>query len=144
DAELLASSSGGDRDAFHALYVRYYHPLLRFTYRIIGQLEVAQESVNDVMLVVWRDGRAFEGRSSVSTWIMGIAYRKAMKAAERSRRWSRRFAAADFDTATERFAGEAVPTEQAETRDLLERGFAHLSPEQRAVVELTYFYGCSY
>ena len=144
DAELLARSNGGDRDAFHALYLRFYHPVLRFVYRITGQLELAQEAVNDVMLIVWRDGRSFAGRSSVSTWIMGIAYRISLKASERSRRWSRRYAAADFDDAAERLASSQEPTSHAETSDLIEHGLDLLSPEQRAVVELTYYFGCSY
>lgn len=144
DAELLERSNGGDREAFHALYVRFYHPVLRFAYRITGQLELAQEAVNDVMLVVWRDGRSFAGRSSVSTWIMGIAYRTALKASERSRRWSWRHAGADFEEATERSAASSELMEQAEMRDLIERGLDALSPEQRAVVELTYYFGCSY
>ncbi|MBN1239783.1 MAG: sigma-70 family RNA polymerase sigma factor [Gammaproteobacteria bacterium] len=144
DAELLTRSIGGDRDAFHALYVRFYHPVLRFVYRVTGQLELAQEAVNDVMLIVWRDGRSFAGRSSVSTWIMGIAYRIALKASERSRRWSRRYAAAEFDAAAERLASSQEHTADTEMRDLIEHGLDLLSPEQRAVVELTYYFGCSY
>jgi RNA polymerase sigma-70 factor (ECF subfamily) len=75
---------------------------------------------------------------------MGIAYRKALKLGERSRRWSRRFAAADFDQATERLAGPEEHTDRAELDDLLEQGLSLLPPEQRAVVELTYYFGCSY
>jgi RNA polymerase sigma factor (sigma-70 family) len=144
DTELLSRINRGDRKAFHSLYVKYYHPVLRFAYRVTRQLELAQEVVNDVMLVVWRDGHSFAGRSSVSTWIMGIAYRRSLKLAEKSRRWYRRFAVGDFDDATERLATDEAPTERAELEDLLEQGLALLPPEQRAVVELTYFFGCSY
>jgi RNA polymerase sigma factor (sigma-70 family) len=144
DAELLARSNGGDRVAFHELYTKFYHPVLRFAYRVTGQLELAQEAVNDVMLVVWQDGRSFAGRSTVSTWIMGIAYRRALKLSERARRWSWRYAAVDFDGVAERSAAEPELTERAELHDLLERGLDRLPPEQRAVVELTYFFGCSY
>lgn len=144
DGELLRRSNEGDRDAFHALYVKYYHPVLRFVYRVTGQLELAQEAVNDVLLVVWQEGRSFAGRSSVSTWIMGIAYRKALKLSERSTRWSWRFAAADFDHAAERSTADPEPTSHAEIEDLLEHGLRALPPEQRAVVELTYYFGCSY
>ena len=144
DIDLLARIGRGERDALHTLYLKYYHPLLRFSYRITGQLELAQEAVNDVMLVVWQDARAFEGRSKASTWIMGIAYRKALKLSERSRRWSQRYAAGDFDEASERLARGEEPTVRAELEDLLEQALSLLPTEQRAVVELTYFYGCSY
>ena len=36
------------------------------------------------------------------------------------------------------------PAEHRDLRDLLDRGLSRLSAEQRAVVELTYFTGCSY
>ena len=91
DRSLLARVASGDRQALHTLYVKYYQRLLRFLYRMTGQLEFAQEGVNDVMLVVWDKAGSFGGRSTVSTWIMGIAYRKGLKILEKSRRWSDRF-----------------------------------------------------
>jgi RNA polymerase sigma-70 factor, ECF subfamily len=144
DLALLARIANGDRHALHSLYTTYYHPLLRFIYRITGRLDLAQEGVNDVMLVVWRNGRSFGGRSSVSTWIMGIAYRKALKLLAASRRWTDRFAGAVFDEVIERSDGLAEQSDDGELRDLLDEALRHLSAEHRAVVELTYFYGCSY
>ena len=144
DAALLDRIRTGDHDALHALYRKYYHPLLRFTYRITGRLDLAEETVNDVMLVVWQDAGAFEARSKVATWIMGIAYRKALKLSQRARRWYRRFAAADFGAAIERPEDLAEPTRHAELEDLLGHALRALPPEQRAVVELTYYFGCSY
>jgi len=144
DAALLERIRQGDRHALQSLYRKYYHPLLRFTYRITGRLELAEETVNDVMLVVWQDASVFEARSKVSTWIMGIAYRKAIKLAQGARRWYSRFAAADFDASIERPERAEEPTEQAELEDLLEHALSALPPEQRAVVELTYYFGCSY
>jgi RNA polymerase sigma-70 factor (ECF subfamily) len=144
DLVLLARIGNGDRAALHSLYNTYYHPLLRFIYRITGKLDLAQEGVNDVMLVVWRNGRSFGGRSSVSTWIMGIAYRKALKLLASSRRWTHRFAGAPFEDVIERSDGLAEQSDDGDLRDLLDEALRHLSAEHRAVVELTYFYGCSY
>ncbi len=144
DLALLARIGSGDRNALHSLYNTYYHPLLRFIYRITGKLDLAQEGVNDVMLVVWRSGRSFGGRSSVSTWIMGIAYRKALKLLASSRRWTDRFVSTSFDEVVERYEPPAEQSDDGDLRDLLDEALRHLSAEHRAVVELTYFYGCSY
>ncbi len=144
DLALLARITHGDRDALREIYTTYYHPLLRFICRVTGQLELAQEGINDVMLVVWRNSETFGHRSSVSTWIMGIAYRKALKLLERSRRWSDRFSSVDFDEWIERSDAPVEPSDDGDLRDLLDQGLKHLSAEHRAVVELTYFYGCSY
>ena len=143
DRELLDSVRDGNRVAFQQLYVKYYHLLLRFIYRITGQLEAAQEGVNDVMLVVWRSAAAFEGKSKVSTWILGIAYRKALKLRQGAKRWTERFKAADADS--DELSGVAGEhSEHTDLRDLLDHGMRNLPAKQRAVVELTYFYGYSY
>jgi RNA polymerase sigma-70 factor (ECF subfamily) len=144
DVALLERIHGGDRGAFRELYVKYYHPLLRFIYRITGQLESAQEGVNDVMLVVWQNSRAFQGRSRVATWILGIAYRKALKLRQSSRRWWDRFKAEDIDACDELSGRAGEHKEAGDLQDLLEKGMRTLPVKQRAVVELTYFYGYSY
>jgi len=142
DLELLERSREGDREAFRELYTRYYHPLMRFIYRMTGQLELAQEAVNDVMLVLWKNGDSFAGRSKLSTWIMGIAYRKALKQLEKAKRWSDRHKQVDFSEWHEPSA--ARPELTTDLRDLLEHGIKQLPLKQRAVVELTYYYGYSY
>ena len=144
DAELLASIVARDRTALSALYRRYYHPLLRFMHRQTGDVEAAQEGVNDVMLVVWNKASSFGGRSKVSTWIMGIAYRKALKLRSRLDKWSFRFKAADWTDVVEPTMGVEGLTDELVTRDLLYRAIQQLTPRQRAVVELTYYFGHSY
>jgi RNA polymerase sigma-70 factor, ECF subfamily len=143
DLVLLERVARGDREALRDLYGTYYHPLLRFIYRITGRLDLAQEGVNDVMLVVWRSSQSFGHRSAVSTWIMGIAYRKALKLLAASRRWTGRLASDPIDDLVERSPLLAEHSDD-DLRDLLDEALRHLSAEHRAVVELTYFYGCSY
>jgi RNA polymerase sigma-70 factor (ECF subfamily) len=144
DLALLADINRGDARALHALYVKYYHRLLRFIHRLTGQVDSAPEVINDVMLVVWKDGKTFAGRSTVATWILGIAYNKALKTLEKSRRWTERTADVDFEEWGERFPDPVELNQVTEVEDLLEHGFRGLTSEQRAVLELTYFFGCSY
>jgi RNA polymerase sigma-70 factor (ECF subfamily) len=144
DSELLRRVATRDRNALTLLYGRYHGPLLRFAQRLTGDVETAQEVVNDVMLVVWQSASAFAGRSKVSTWIMGIAYRKSMKLRTRLQRWTVRFKAADWATVVERTAGMEGHTQGLVERDLMYRAIQLLPPKQRAVVELTYYFGYSY
>ena len=144
DVSLIARVAKGERPAFKLLYDRYYDRLLRFICRITGEVEDAQEGVNDVMLVVWQTSSRFRGDSKASTWILGIAYRKALQIAEKKRRWLNRFKASEVSDWNELSALGAEHTDQSETQDWLQQGLQQLSPAQRAVVELTYFYGCSY
>ena len=144
DIALLVRVRSGDRAAFRELYAKYYHPVLRFIYRITGQLESAQEGVNDVMLVVWRSSDTFAAKSRVATWILGIAYRKALKLLQTNRRWVERFKARIVADDDELSADSNEPIQATDMQDLLEHGMRSLPPKQRAVVELTYFYGHSY
>jgi RNA polymerase sigma factor (sigma-70 family) len=143
DLALLERIEQGDRAALHELYQSYYHALLRFIQRITRSPELAQEGVNDVMLTVWRNSASFGRRSSVSTWIMGIAYHKALKALAVRRRWSSRFGF-HIDDFEDRWEAAVEPSEQRDLRDSLDKALDKLPPAQRAVVELTYFGGYSY
>lgn len=144
DVDLLGRIAQGDRDALAQIYRRYHGPVLRFVQRLTDDIETAQEAVNDVMLVVWQNASGFAGRSKVSTWIMGIAYRKAMKLRIRLQRWTVRFKAADWSDVVERTAGMEGHTKGLVERDLMYRAIQLLPPKQRAVVELTYFFEYSY
>ena len=143
DRELLNRVIDGDREALRHLYLRYYDRLLHFMLRITYSLELAEEGVNDVMLVVWQNSRSFRGRSKVSTWIFGIAYRKALKLAEKSRRHSSRMVSAEIEKFDEP-GTETGEQNNEETRDWLAAGLGQLSAEHRAVIELTYYHGYSY
>ena len=90
------------------------------------------------MFVVWQDASRFELRSKVSTWIFGIAWHKALKALERQKREGPPLPAP---------AEIARPDDGAsalEIREWLGHALDRLSPDQRLVVELTFFAGCSY
>ena len=45
--------------------------------------QIVEEILNDTMLVVWRKASTYNLRSRVSTWIFGIALRRALKALKR-------------------------------------------------------------
>jgi RNA polymerase sigma factor (sigma-70 family) len=145
DRRLLAGVAEGDRAAFEAIYERYYRRLFGFVYKLTRRGELVEEIVQETLLVVWNDASRFDGRSRPSTWILGIAYRRALKAlaseASRAAREARAATAGD-DGAPPRAAEERLLAR--ERADALWRCLARLTPEQRAVVDLTFFEGCSY
>ena len=69
----------GEHGAFETLYREFYPRLFDFVLRILGQPADVEETINDTMLVVWNKADEFAERSKVSTWIFGIAYKKALK-----------------------------------------------------------------
>ena len=142
DAELVLRVSQRDAQAFEILYQRYHTPLRRFISRVDRRVEQdVEEVINDVMLVVWQKAATFNGTSKVSTWIMGIAYRKAMSAG------SQRSGAAevDYDDVADTLPGIADQgLQDYELQDWLRAALERLSPDQRAVMELTCNEGLHY
>lgn len=78
DALLLERVANGDKAAFETLYRGYYRRLSQFVYKLTPNLQLGEEIVDDTMLAVWKSAGGYAGRSKVSTWIFGIAYRRAM------------------------------------------------------------------
>src|SRR5499427_9907489 len=80
DQALIKRSAGGDQLAMRTLYARHRIPIYRWLLRIVRDETVAEDLLSDVFLDVWRQAAAFEGRSSVSTWLLAIARYKALSA----------------------------------------------------------------
>jgi RNA polymerase sigma-70 factor (ECF subfamily) len=141
DAELrlLERVAQGDRQAFQELYIAYHRRLARFLTRLTHGYPIAEEIINDTMYVVWRKADGFRGQSLVSTWIMGIAYRRALKALKRES------SAAHVPSMP---GDEDLPATDAtqrtdELHEWLGYALDQLPAEQRMVVELTYYVGLS-
>ncbi|RUL69418.1 RNA polymerase sigma factor [Dyella choica] len=138
EAALLSRVAAEEKDAFEALYRLYNPRLRRFVYGVTKQLALVEEILDDTMMVVWRKAYTFNHSSKVSTWILAIAYRQSLKALRRLGQLQQ----------TEQYEQEDLPApgpddalEQLEMHKQLEQALGRLSPEQRAVMELTYYFG---
>ena len=77
DEILLRQVAEGDAAALAALYRQYGTRLFGFLQRYAGDRMVAEEILQDTLLAVWRSAHLYAGRSSVRTWLFGIARRQA-------------------------------------------------------------------
>src|SRR6201982_3664020 len=80
EKDLIARIADGDRRAFEELYGLYHRRLARFLTRLTRRYDVAEEVINDTFWIVWKKAGDFRGESQPSTWILGIAYRRARNA----------------------------------------------------------------
>jgi len=137
DNELLAAVAAGNRQALEELYLSYHRRLARFLSRFTPHYENVEEIINDTFMVVWRRAKDFRYASQVSTWIIGIAYRTALKSLRRRKN----------DTATrslDDYAEQTIdPTFETEVQDWLNHGLNRLPVEQRLTLELAYHMGHS-
>lgn len=136
EADLLQRVARRDREAFAELYRAYHYRLHGYLRRLLADRQIAEEVFDDVMFVVWKDARRFAGKSAISTWIFGIAYRRAMSAL---RKESRHQSRVDHGARTEDIAAT-----EPSGRNLVAVALRRLSPDHRQVVELTYYFGLSY
>ena len=139
---LIQQVAAGDRQAFQEVYEKFRPAVARFVTRLMGRTDLVEEVVNDTMVIVWQKADRFRGESRLSSWILGIAYRTALK---RLRRMSRR--------PEEELTEDVLPVDhdgpdqhlaEQQSRNRVRRAVARLSPEHRAVVQLTFFQGLSY
>jgi RNA polymerase sigma-70 factor (ECF subfamily) len=137
DRALLRRIADRDRSAFEALYSEYHRRLARFLGRLTQRQDLIEEAVNDTLWVVWQKAPEFRGASAPSTWIMGIAWRCALKALRR--------AGHPGEPLSETDAGMATPasTDDQERHDWILSGLKHLPLEQRTALELAYYLGHS-
>ena len=93
DAALLREAAAGDDEAVRRLYRAHVDRVHRCVARILGAHDPDVEDVVQHAFLAALDGAdRFDGRSKVSTWLVGIATRRALDAArarQRRRRWER-------------------------------------------------------
>jgi len=128
--------------AFEAFY-RDFHPrLFDFVLRVLGQPADVEETINDTMLVVWRKAGTFRGDSRVSTWVFGIAYKKALKRLKANKRLASRELQIEADACDPTDPADTVS--QRNALELIREAVARLPLAQRSIVQLAFFYGYSY
>jgi RNA polymerase sigma-70 factor (ECF subfamily) len=71
EAEPVTTHS--ELDDFQGLTQRYQRELLAHCYRMSGSVHEAEDLVQETFLRAWKAAGAFEGRSSVRTWLYRIA-----------------------------------------------------------------------
>ena len=136
ELSLLQRVAGHDRGALTRLYLAYHDRLFKFVFRLTRSYTIADEMVNDVMLLVWHKAATFRGESKVSTWIFGIAYRLTM------RRVTRKQLHTTPNTDLDKFSTDNDTTQ--ETEDWVRHGLGRLPAAQQITVVLVFYLGLSY
>jgi RNA polymerase sigma-70 factor (ECF subfamily) len=132
----------GDEEAAEAFFRHHLDALYEFVhYRVGGDRALAEDVVQDTMLVALERLKAFDGRSTLHTWLCGIAKNKI-----RSTRRKRRpvlvedlleQADAEIDAILASIDREPLPEwvlEQQETQELVGATLASLPPDYREVL----------
>jgi len=137
DAQLIKRVAAKDQSAIEVLYTTYQLRVFRFILRRVRSEAVAEELTNEVFMEVWRGAAKFEGRSSLSSWMFGIAHNRAISSLRKRR-----------EEGMDEGVAEAIPddadtpevkAQKVDKGDALRRCIKQLSAEHATVVDLVYY-----
>jgi RNA polymerase sigma-70 factor (ECF subfamily) len=83
DDMLIGQIAAGDKIAMRALFAGHQVKVYRFALRIVRDAALAEDVVSETFFDAWQHAGRYEGRSTVSTWLIGIARHRALDAARR-------------------------------------------------------------
>lgn len=78
DIELLERLRRGDRDGFDAAFRAYYVSLVRTAEAIVGDIAIAEDLVQEVMLVLWRRRETLAIDDSLRAYLHRAARNRAL------------------------------------------------------------------
>lgn len=84
--DLLTRAQAGDGDAFARLVEPFRRELQVPCYRMLGSVQDAEDALQDTLLSAWQGLAAFEGRSSIRTWLYRVATSRCLDALRSARR----------------------------------------------------------
>ena len=80
DEVLLKRAGEGDQAAFLELYDRHRQPIFRFAYRLLGEVDIAEDVTHDCFLSLIRKPENFRPeRASLRTYLFAAARNLALK-----------------------------------------------------------------
>ncbi len=138
DEVLIGRIANGDRLAMQVLYARHHVRVFRFVVRLVRDDSTAEDLISEVFLDVWRQAGRFEGRSSVSTWMLAIARFKALSALRRrpDEEFDEESAAAVEDKSDD----PETTLEKKDKGTLIRKCLAGLSAQHREIIDLVYYH----
>ncbi len=146
DDEAVRRCQHGDRDAFRHLVERYRDPLYGTAFLMTGDRALAEEQVQEALLLAWRGIGGFRRGRPVKPWLVRILVNAVL--AQRRRRAlatvpleGTRAPEGEGDAPAADEPSQLETIEAREERADVRRALARLTAEHRQVVVLRYFAG---
>jgi RNA polymerase sigma-70 factor (ECF subfamily) len=140
DEAIALRVQRGDMDAFGLLVERYEEKLARYARRFLLEHFDAQDIIQEVFLKAYVNLQSFDPARRFSPWIYRIAHNEFINALKKKSREAISLFDPDtiFPTLIAREQAED-PYLRKETKAMIEKGLAELSPKYREPVILYYF-----
>ena len=136
DRTLVELAIHGDEEAYAGLMATAGDRLIAIAYRILRDLDRAEDAVQVALVSAWRDLPTLREPDRFEAWLTRILVRACYAEAGRNRRWNARLRVLPIDTPS-----PSDPMATVADRDRLDRGFRRLPTDQRAIVVLHHYLG---
>lgn len=87
---LIRRAQGGDRDAFGELVERHRRAVFRAVVAALGSQTEADDVAQETFVIAFRKIGGFRGEAQFRTWLLTIAWRRALERRRSVARWARR------------------------------------------------------
>ena len=135
---LIQRAIQGEPDAWQALVRTHEKRVYNFALRMTGGVADAQDLLQEVFLSAYQNLSGFRQDAQFSTWLMRIAYNRAIDLSRRRKVRDADPLPAHAETVDER-PGPATETHCQQRNQQLQSWLAALPQEQRMVIELKFF-----
>lgn len=146
DRSLVRDLARGDGRAFNGLVARYMVPVYRFTKRLVGSVEDAEDLTQETFRVLYEHRRELNPEASISSYLFTVARRKAISLIRwrKVRRIVRPLSREDECAIPDSSASPVDFTRLRQTEEAVDRALQCLSPKKRAALLLRFFEGLTY
>jgi RNA polymerase sigma-70 factor (ECF subfamily) len=143
EALVVEAAKSGNHSAFEELWTRHSRTVFTLAYRIIGNRDDAEDTLQDAWMKAFVHLKTFDGRSKFSTWLGRIAINSALMVLRRKR--TRSETSIDWNGDGETRQQWEVPDNRLNAEDLylkkeeelmLKQAIEGLRPPLRAVMEI--------
>jgi len=139
ELDMVRAVAKADRAAFERLFLLYHPRIYKFSIRMLHDQQLTEEVACDTLYIVWKDASKFREQSAVSSWILGIAYKRSLKSLNKdARHTNKREPSYQLDELIEQSPGfdpEKVANDAMEISQI-DKAISTLSHDHRAVLEL--------
>jgi len=135
--DLVERARSGDHEAFEALATSAGDRLYAVARLILQSADVAEDAVQEALVRAWQQLPSLRDPDRFDAWLHRLVVNACADQGRQLRRWSIQVRPLPLHASTN------DDTAAVADRELLERGFARLTTEQRAVVVLHFYSGFS-
>lgn len=141
EKKIFIEISKGNEEVMRQFFMTYSNDVYRYLMSRCGDELIANDILNTVMMTVWNGSSKFEGRSKISTWLIGIA---RFKLIDHYRKENKHSHDEITDNTPESYSDNGESLEQQEQAAILRICIDKLVDIQKEIVHLTFYSDMNY